>query len=83
MRAGRKNLCIPDTEKAELRPGNARRNPGQNTNIFEGEELQRPEALKFLIFFKNFAKKCLTFLFCFVILLKLACERSRKERSEP
>jgi hypothetical protein len=73
MRAGRKNLCIPDTEKAELRPGNARRNPGQNTNIFEGEELQRPEALKFLIFFKKIAKKCLTFPFCFVILLKLAC----------
>ena len=83
MRAGRKNLCIPDTEKAELRPGNARRNPGQNTNIFEGEELQRPEALKFLIFFKNFAKKCLTFLFCFVILLKLACGKPLRERSEP
>ena len=51
---------------------------GQNTNIFEDEELQRPEALKFLIFFEKSAKKCLTFLICFVILLKLACERSQK-----
>ena len=78
-----KNPRILDTEKAELRPGNARWNPGQNTNIFEDEELQRPEALKILIFFKNFTKKCLTFLFCFVILLKLARERSLRERSEP
>ncbi len=51
---------------------------GQNTNIFEDEELQRPEALKFLIFFEKSAKKCLTFLICFVILLKLACGRPQK-----
>ena len=50
---------------------------GQNTNIFEDEELQRPEALKFLIFFEKSAKKCLTFLICFVILLKLACGTNR------
>ena len=60
-----KNPRILDTEKTELRPGNARRNPGQNTNIFEGEELQRPEALKFLIFLSKNLKKVLDIPFCF------------------
>ena len=64
-------------EKSELQGRDDRQNPGQNTNVFQGEEWQRPEALKFLIFFEKSAKKCLTFLICFVILLKLACGTNR------
>ena len=51
-------------------------NGPKNTNYFGTGELQRPETLKFLIFFKKTFKKSLTFPVPFVILLKLACEGS-------
>ena len=51
----------------------------ENTNIQAMEELQRPETLKFLIFFEKTSKKCLTFGTGFVILLKLACPKEHEK----
>ena len=56
----------------------------QNTNVFQSEEWQRPETLKFLIFLSKKLKKVLDirFLFCYSTQARLR-ETTENERSEP